>query len=69
MTDANEALQFRLIRDEEELKKYLDMGNEPETADLAFGPEMSHQIYGERYVGAQPQYTLPYKWYNYFPVF
>ena len=46
VTDSNESLQFRLIRDESELKTALSEEN-AEDAKL-FAPEMSHQIYGDK---------------------
>ena len=48
VADSNESLVFRLIRDETELKKALNEGNEEDAN--AFVPEMSHQIYGDKYV-------------------
>ena len=46
MADSNESLQFRLIRDESELKKALSEENSDD--EKAFAPEMSHQIYGDK---------------------
>lgn len=40
VTDSNEALEFRLIRDVEDL----------ESKDAEFHPEMSHQVFGARFV-------------------
>lgn len=37
--DSNEALEFKLIRDEQDI----------EDPDVAFGAEMSHQVFGDRY--------------------
>lgn len=47
VSDSNEALSFRLIRDEAELKKAVEAGNEEVDANV-FSPEMSHQIYGDK---------------------
>jgi len=46
VADSNESLQFRLIRDESELKKALSEENSDD--EKAFAPEMSHQIYGDK---------------------
>ena len=46
VADSNEALQFRLIRDESELKKAMSEENSED--GKPFVPEMSHQIYGDK---------------------
>ena len=46
VADSNEALQFRLIRDESELKKAISEENSED--GKPFVPEMSHQIYGDK---------------------
>ena len=46
VTDSNESLQFRLIRDESELKTALSEENSEDAK--SFAPEMSHQIYGDK---------------------
>jgi len=46
VTDSNESLQFRLIRDESELKTALSEENSEDPK--SFSPEMSHQIYGDK---------------------
>ena len=46
VADSNEALQFRLIRDESELKRALSEDNSED--GKSFAPEMSHQIYGDK---------------------
>ena len=47
VADSNEALLFRLIRDETALKNALQDENEEEDEN-SFEPEMSHQIYGDK---------------------
>ena len=46
VADSNESLQFRLIRDESELKAALSEDNSEDPK--LFVPEMSHQIYGDK---------------------
>ena len=47
VSDSNEALSFRLIRDETELKSIEAENGETVDAKI-FSPEMSHQIYGDK---------------------
>ena len=47
VADSNEALLFRMIRNEAELKRSLDDDNEDDDSN-SFLPEMTHQIYGDK---------------------
>ncbi len=48
VADANEALRFRLVRSGDDVQ---EATREDQDREGDFAPEMTHQIYGEKYIG------------------
>lgn len=48
VADANEVLTFKLLRDRRETTAAVDGSSDDDDDAASFGPEMTHQVYGDK---------------------